>query len=541
GTLASMVAAPLAVVAALLWTGQRERRRLLAPGVVAGLGLLLFAVIHWQAGGRAGPANESRSLLDLLHGVVFQLGWPSGLPGAAAVLQVPWLIHALRLRGRADATATDRIIFALGLWNLAHAVGLALARSGGTEGYVSRYGDLLFIGTLAGILALARLVPAPGRARWPFMAGATLWGALVIAGLWQNATEGHAAYFHQTAAQSNQVRRDALLAYLERGDPQPMEQKETRWVLTNSPELVRPLLDRPDFRALLPASVNPAGDSALGRLNRALQARWPWWLLGGFALLGTGLVLTFSRPTTDRPLPELVPTADRWPGWAALAVALACTGGLFLWSNPLVFSREARWTHMLGGDAALTNITFDFTVHSPLPPERLQGAAPLSPPELRNRFHGTAPEGPGWTGTVLSSPFTLSQPWLVVPFAGYPTGDGNGLRLRLLDAEGIWQGEELSCQGPNQEGIAYWTIDVTAHRGRQARLVLYDGRTEDQAWIAVAPPIPTDRPNLAVDLTQRLQRENQSRLHATLAVLALAAYLGAFVSWRNRRIARVAG
>ncbi|MDQ5977565.1 MAG: hypothetical protein QG602_537, partial [Verrucomicrobiota bacterium] len=33
GTLASMVAAPLAVVAALLWTGQRERRRLLAPGV----------------------------------------------------------------------------------------------------------------------------------------------------------------------------------------------------------------------------------------------------------------------------------------------------------------------------------------------------------------------------------------------------------------------------------------------------------------------------------------------------------------------------
>lgn len=533
-TLAGMWVAPLAVVAALVWTGVRDRRALAGPAVVAGAGLALFLLIRLRSG-PAGPGAGARNLLDSFHAVLFQLGWPSVLAGAAAIVQLPWLIHALRLRDRADATPADRVILTLGLWSAVHAVGLALARGGGTEAHVSRYGDLLFVGTLAGGLALTRLAPSPGRVRWPFMAAATVWIAVVATGLLENATEGHARYFHENAARHNAARREAITAYVHRGDPAPLAREETRWVLSQSTDLVRQLLDRADFRALLPPSVNPAaGNGAAGAAARGLQARWAWLLLLGGGGLAAGLFIAFWR---EQPgvLPLLPEQTSRWPGRIALATGLASTAGLFLWSNPLVFDRDYRWSQLLGGAQALPDLKFDFASPAPFGPERLQGAAPLAPVELRNRFFGTAPAGPEWTGTVLSSPFTLSQPWLVIPIAGYPTGNGNGLRLRVLDERGQTLGNEIGCPGPNQDGAAYWTVDVRGHVGRRARLVLYDGRTDTQAWVAVAPPIPTDSPALADRLTARLGRETHGRLHASLAMLAAISYLCSFVHWRTLR------
>ena len=535
-TLASMWVAPLAVGLTLLWTGRRDRRAWLTPIVIATVGVALLALIHLRSPAGHSFAQVNGRPLEFLHSLLHLLGWPGGVPGAAAIMQLPWLIHAFRLRGRTDATPADRMIFALGLWNCAHAFGLALARTGDSGGYVSRYSDLLFIGALTGALAFIRIAPTPGRLRWPVKAGATLWLALVIAGLWENATEGHARYFHQTAAQSAQLRRTAVQAYLETGNHEPMDHPETRWVLTQHTGVVRQLLDQPDFRALLPASVNPAaGDYALGAFNRGLQASWPWLVFAGAAGLGTGVVLVFRREIAFSSLPLLPAITDRWPGRLALGLGLACAAGLFLWSNPLVFDRDFRWRQLLGGDDALTSVTYEFTTPSPFGNERLQGAAPISPIELRNRFHGTAPAGPDWTGTVLGSAFTLTKPWLVVPIAGYPTGDGNGLRLRLLNAKDVWSGEEIGCQGPNQDGISYWQIDVSALQGRRVRLVLYDGRTDRQGWIAVAAPIPTDKPDLANDLAQRLHRETHGRLHSSLAVIAFVSFLCAFVSWRSRR------
>ncbi len=535
-TLASMWVAPLAVGLALLWTGLRDRRGWLTPALIATIGIGLLLIIHLRSPAGHSFAQVNTRPLELLHSILHLFSWPGGIPGAAAIVQLPWLIHAFRLRGRTDATPVDRMIFALGLWNCAQAAGLALARTGDTGGYVSRYSDLLFIGTLAGALALIRLVPAPGHLRWPLKAGATLWLALVCGGLWENATEGHARYFHLTAAQSAQLRRTAVQAYLENGNSEPMESHETRWVLTQSTDVVRQLLDQPAFRALLPASVNPAtGDYILGAFNRSLQASWLWLMLAGLAVSGTGVTLVFRREAASPVLPLLLPITDRWPGRLALGLGLASAAGLFLWSNPLVFDRDFRWGQLLGGNEALAGIAYEFTTPSPFGNERLQGAAPISPVELRNRFYGTAPAGPDWTGTVLGSPFALSKPWLVVPIAGYPTGDGNGLRLRLLDAKDAWNGEEISCEGPNQDGISYWQIDVSALQGRRARLVLYDGRTDRQGWIAVAAPIPTDKPDLANDLAQRLHRETHGRLHSSLGVVAFISFLCAFVSWRRRR------
>lgn len=535
-TLASMWLAPLAVLAVHLWTRRRDRRAIVAPAVIAAAGLAILGLVHGLGPAGHAFAQTGRSPLALLHALLHLLGWPSGLPGAAAAIHLPWLIHALRLRGRADAPAADRIICALGAWSVAQTAGLAFARAGDTGDYVSRHGDVLFVGILAGALALTRLVPPAGRARPLFLAAAAAWGGLVGTGLLARATEGHARHFHQTAAQAIELRRTAVQAYLRDGDRGPMEKPETRWVLTQSTDVLASLLDRPDFRALLPASVNPAApDRAVSAANRRLQSAWAWLLAGGLGLLGAGLVLARLRGTAVAPPAPPAPRPDPWPLRLALGVAVAAGASLFLWRHPLTFDREFRWRQALGGAAALPDLSFVFATPSPFGPERLQGAAPLSPVELRNRFFGTAPAGPNLTATVLSSPFRLTHPWMVVPYAGHPTAHGNGLRLQILDDSGREVVTEIDCPGPNLDRVAYWTAPTRAHLGRLARLVLYDGRTDTEAWVAVAPPIPTDDPELAVSLARRLQQEEHAGLHASLAAIALVALAGSVVAWRGRR------
>jgi hypothetical protein len=153
---------------------------------------------------------------------------------------------------------------------------------------------------------------------------------------------------------------------------------------------------------------------------------------------------------------------------------------------------------------------------------------------LRNQFFGTAPAGPELTCTVDSSPLNLTTPWLIVPYAGYPVGNGNGLRLRILDEQGQAVGDEIGCPGPNLEGIGYWVVDVRNHPGRSAILVLYDGRTDTEAWVAVAPPIRTPDPAFAEVLAQGLANEKHAGTHRGLAIIALIAALCAAGSWPGR-------
>lgn len=535
-TLASAWLAPLAVVAAHLWLGGRDQRGWVVPLAIALLGVGLLAFIHFRAGGSHTFAQNSISPMAFFHSAVHLLGWPGGLlPGALVIVQLPWLLHALRLRGQAGAVPFDRIVFTLGLWNCGQALALAFVRAGDTSDYVSRYGDLLFIGVFASALALTRLTRMTGRARTFSLAATVVWGGVVSSGLFFHSTEGHARYFHQTSGHQNQLRRDAVQAYLKNGDKHLMETHETRWALTQSTGVMTALLDQPAFRALLPASLHPANPPDLaGRLARALQARWAGLLLLGALLLAGGFGWAVWRGAAGS-LPLLEARPDPWPGRIALAIGLVSTAGLFAWANPLTFSAAHRWQQRLGGGQAMTGLTFEFATDSPYGPERLQGAAPLSPFPLRNLFFGTAPDGPEQTGTVLSSPFVLSQPWLVVPYSGYPVGHGNGVRLRLLDAQDRTVGVEIGCPGPNLDGIAYWPIEVSQHVGQRARLVLYDGRTDTEAWVAVAPPIPTDDPELASRLARQLLNERHVGLHTALGIIGLAAFLGAGLAWWNRR------
>jgi hypothetical protein len=122
-----------------------------------------------------------------------------------------------------------------------------------------------------------------------------------------------------------------------------------------------------------------------------------------------------------------------------------------------------------------------------------------------------------------------------VPYAGYPVGHGNGLRVRILDAQGNQAGDEIGCPGPNLESVSYWAADVRAHQGQRARLVLYDGRTDTEAWVAASPPIPAESPDLALSLAQGLQSETHSAIRISIAVIALVGLVCAGLGWRRSR------
>jgi len=538
GTLASMWLAPLAVLASWLWTGPRWRRDLLPGLLIAVLGAGLLAVIHLQMQSEGSLAQVARSPLGLLHGSLHLLGWPSILPGAVAIVQLPWLIHALRLRGQGAAVAPlDRIVFVLGLWSFLQAIALAFARTGDTNDFVSRYGELLFVGVLAGAVALYRLVPRGGRLRPLYLALATVWSLLVAAGLVRNSTEGHAHYFHLNAAANADLRRTAIQRYLLAGDRSLLETPATRWVLAQEPSLVTGLLDKPKFRAVLPASVNPASPPvAAGVWARWIQARCWALLIAGASLGAIGLAGLALRPPTGPSLPLLPAAPDPWRWRLSAAVGLAALALMTTWANPFAFNRAQRWQQLLGGEHALSGLTFSFVGPSPFGSERLQGAAPLQPETLRNQFFGTAPAGPELTCTVVSSAFRLTTPWLIVPYAGYPVGHGNGLRLQLLDESGQHITEEIGCNGPNLEEVGFWIADVGAHPKRLARLVLYDGRTDTEAWLAVAPPIPTQDPGQVESLIRGMQNERHAASHAALAVISVIALICAIVSgWSHRR------
>lgn len=534
-TLASMWLAPLVVIVAQFWTRESARRAWAIPAFLAAAGVLMLLLTSSQADTYHAFTQTSGTTLDFTRALIRFLGWPSGLPGAAAVLLLPWIIHALRLRGLTSAAAPDRIIFALGLWAIAQAAGLAFARSGAGGDYVSRYGDVFFIGSLAGALALIRLAPVPGHPRRAWLTLALLWTGLMIGGLVQLATTGHARYFHQHAHDNAHIRRVALQAYLEKGDPTLLEQGATRWVLTQNTDAVTALLDRADFRALLPNSIHPANpEYAVGRAVHWLLARWVWCLGAGLLMIIAGLAVLHFRGSLRPALATLPALPRRWPIILCTTTAAASFGSLGFWINPSLMNRDARWHQLLGGDDAIQGMTFDFSQPTEFPPERIVGAAPLGPVELLKRLRGTAPAGPALTCTIFSSAFTVTKDWLIIPYAGYPIGVGNGLRVQLLAPDETGVEREIDCLPPNLEGLGYHAVDLKSVRSRRVRLVLYDGRVDTEAWVAVAPPIPADSPELATVLARRVQAERDSALPLSFAVIGLVALGGAIVAFRRR-------
>lgn len=536
-TLASMWLAPLAVVAAYAWTRAEDARSWRVPAFIAGAGFLLLALTHIFADHAF--AQNSSSLINFVHSGLHLLSWPSGLPGAGAILLLPWLLHALRLRNTIAAPVIDRVIFALGLFSVMQAGGLAFARAGDFSDYVSRYGDILFTGTLAGAMALVRIAPPADNRRSLWIVLAFAWSGLVAGGIWQHATEGHARYFHEHAADNAHIRRIAVQAYLQDRDASLLEQGGTRWVFTQNTDVVTSLLDRPDFRSLLPASVNAANiDNAPLRLTRWLLDNWDWMLVAGIAILGAGLIVIRYRGNGVLSLCSLSVAPAHWLLRLAVITSAISFAGVVFWSHPIFNNRDARWRQLLGGSDAIQGMTFHFSDKTGFPDDRIQGAAPVRPIELRNRLYGTAPAGPALTCTVFSSPFTVTKDWLVIPYAGYPVGVGNGLRVQVLSPDRSRVEREIECLPPNLDRLGFCAVDLKPVRGRSVRLVLYDGRVDTEAWVAAAPPIPCDSPELSTSLAKQVEFEQHSSLPVSFFVIGLLALSGVFVI---RRVGSEAG
>ena len=539
-TFGSMWAAPAAVVLTAWWTAAPGRWRWLSPAVLAIAGLaLLFAArsVQPHTGAFTLGANSPPQFLAAF---LVQLGWPAQWPGAAALLYFPTFLLALQLRRNDRAENADRIALALALWAAAQAAAFAYGR-GSYLGFVSRYGDLLALGVLANGFALWRLLQ--GYRSWrPFLAVLALgWLAAVGHGLQWISTRAHTEYFHERSPVWALLRRDAVRQYLATMDATQMSTETVRGILYPDPAVVTTVLDQPGLRRLLPVSLRDDGTRAEGDFISAaathLRDFWPALAASGTVLLLLGSCLTWRDHLPPVPT-SLAMSGDRirLPLVAALC---AMTGGLlFLWPMPFEFRPVQRWSRMLRPPDVVTGLSFRITTPTTYPVDNLTGGAALWPEDFRNTFYGTHIDGPAFTGRAQSSPFPLTSPWLVIPYAGFPASVGNSLRLQIED-QGGHPLAEITCPGPNPVDIDFWSVDVRAYAGQQARIVFFDGRNDGEGWLAAAPPQPAQDADRARRLQRGWPQERTAGAHQSLGVI-FASLFGLTLALAVQRILRPA-
>jgi hypothetical protein len=151
------------------------------------------------------------------------------------------------------------------------------------------------------------------------------------------------------------------------------------------------------------------------------------------------------------------------------------------------------------------------------------GAAGIPLENLRNTFYGTHVEGPQTITNIQSGPITITGPYLVVPFAGFPQAAGNALMLRIEDATGGLL-QEISCPTPNPRDLSFWQIDVRAYPFQSAKLILRDQRTQTEGWVAVAPPHFTSNEQEAAQRERHWQLEQWTAARLILLALALVTF-----------------
>lgn len=219
-------------------------------------------------------------------------------------------------------------------------------------------------------------------------------------------------------------------------------------------------------------------------------------------------------------------------GLVAVAGATLIGGALFVWPRPLVLDPSSR-------NAAL----FDPARWGGKPAMAADSRAGAGagrgqlPPEVVGRefLVGTYSDSAGDAAIVRLrlGYVVLDQRWLNVPIAGHPGEEGRTLAWEILDAEGETLGR-IACDRP-APGLRpdLWSVDVTAHRGRRALLLLEDRATGHGGWLAAGDPWTSD---VAIDLAswRRLAASNRV-VGVRLALLSLGLGLLAWCFWSSRR------
>lgn len=520
-TLGSFWAIPLVVCAVAAWTAAPGRRRWLMPLALGGAGLGLFALAVARLPDLGAGSLRSGGVREFLHVWLHFLGWPSALPAAAILINLPLLVWTVRLRGAATAATFDRSLLALGIWAAVNCAGIAYARGAIGADFVARYSDLFAVDVVANGVVLLRLA-ASHRAWLPV---GTAWLAAVALGLHTLNTTGHTAYFHAHAAARAEFRRAAVAAYVQQGDLAALASESGKALVYPDAEAVRRLLDDPRLVRLLPESVL---GGATDVWTRTLMESWPLLVLLGLGLAGRAYPRLGNRvhppPATGRP-PFRV--------WLVIGATAAAAAGS--WPRPFSWDSHERRQRLLLPADAIPEFALSFTTPSRYPPERLFGAAALWPEATRNIFSGTHIDGPDFTGTVRSGAFTVQSPWVVVPVSGYPTSRGN--HVRLVDAADPDRvlAELRGAPAAPAGGVGFLSAATDGFRGRQVRLELVDGGTDEQGWVAVAPPRPATRADDATQAERAWRAERTLPARTGLAALAGVAFCCAAHSFFGRR------
>ncbi|HUG10123.1 MAG TPA: hypothetical protein VMM36_03875 [Opitutaceae bacterium] len=513
--LLSIAGGLLAPVAAAGIAAVRLARRRDAHGVATLCMAVALALVGWwllpptAVGGKLDVFSST----ILVEALVKMLAWPSPVALAAALVQLPWLIVAVRTFVSREARPAELVLTALGGWVVMQALAIAYARGASFPEIPPRYTDILVIGLAANAACAAILVRDSARKLFPF-ALCAVWLATVSAGLWHfnrparigPILEVHADLHRRTLA----VVRD----YIRTGDPAALGRDA--FVAHHFPPVstMRRLLDNPGIRASLPPEVQgDESQSSLERLVALCPIRSKWLGYISMILLPAAVLVAIYLIRRQRiPDESLRPTPWFYSASVIAAVALVLVAaGMRPWDS----DSHRRISQVLD-DAGTAATGFDV----PDAAGRIF-ALPATPAGL---FFGTYIEGDGFTGEFVSSEFAVDSQFLIVPVTGYPNGPGNSLRFDFLRADGTVQSTTAFSDNTPGEKVLPWMVTVRASPGARARIVLTDGSTEPRGWLGVGTPRLTDDPAAARRMGGDLGSigaENARRFPATLLVASV--------------------
>jgi len=511
------------------WRGDGNRRV-----VAAGLALAFFAVVLFAA--FFPPITVTAALKadswELAADVFLrQLAWPLPHPAWAFMVYLPWIVWiGDRLMARRLA-ATDAFIFVCGLWVGAQAAAIGYGRGAETYTFVSRYCDFLALGFLLNAASLIRLWVrfSPTLARVAIAVFAIIWLFAPIKSFWWESTQSHAGYNLERRPGLNARNLERLKNYFAAPDVAALSAHGGDEFYPYMPGIV-PVLNNPKFQSLLPPETgSPRARHDHGRLGwiPALLLRSTAFLtFAGVVLLGWSAVSAWRCREHRAYLIEPGLHTARSLGMSTLALFVASTGVCLAWENPWAFSRSERLrVSYLPASAGVSFSDLEFhrgdgNEHALV---STTGAVETQPDDQREYWYGTRlPTAVDFRGILKSRAITVRARYLIVPFAGYPCADGNGLRWRIVNPmtnEEKW----ISYVGPNP-GVGWdmWTVDVSEYKGLDASLYLFDGREDAVGWVGVARPAQTDDAGFAAQWRPRLRMLRAEGAHRALAGFAAA-------------------
>lgn len=280
----SMSAAALVAMAVIEFLRGRRTAwvwsTLAANIVLLGFGVWLLPAAAVSA------APLSDRLAQVLAGLRYLLGWP--WPGAwwSIALQIPWVVLLVTTWRHWVKPTGDRMVCATGLWVGGMAFAIAYGRAVTPTTIGVRYYDVLVLGLVVNVLALALFASSgPPRFRRWWVAIGAVWLAVVGTGLWHYNEPGELQalfkFQHDYALEQRQLVKEFLVT------DNPAQLQEFANASGRFPhfQLTLELLRDPDVRSLLPPSLTVDGHAGVLTWIARRIARG-WTLVFGAGVLG---------------------------------------------------------------------------------------------------------------------------------------------------------------------------------------------------------------------------------------------------------------